>query len=124
MTIHFNKKSMMPRRRDLRNNCTFAEYRLWKQLQHSRMLGYKFRRQYSVDEYVIDFYCTELKFAIEIDGSVHETDDAREYDANRQQYIEQFGVRFLRVTNDEVIYFMSKVLEKIRGRIRDLNTTQ
>ena len=88
------------------------------------MLGFKFRRQYSIDEYVIDFYCTELKFAIEIDGSVHETDDAREYDANRQQYIEQFGIRFLRVTNDEVIYFMNKVLEKIRGRIRELNTTQ
>ncbi|HTX86499.1 MAG TPA: DUF559 domain-containing protein [Candidatus Nanoarchaeia archaeon] len=57
--------------RDLRKHGTFSEVLLWKKLQGKQMLGYKFRRQRPIDNYIIDFYCPDLKLAIEIDGVKH-----------------------------------------------------
>ena len=71
MTKHYNRKTEEVKRKKLRQNSTYTEKIVWMNLRNRRMLGYKFKRQYSVDKYIIDFYCPELKFAIEVDGISH-----------------------------------------------------
>lgn len=66
------------------------------------MLGYKFRRQYGVDQYVLDFYCPRLKRAIEIDNDSYFVQGAEEKDKTRQEHIVSYGIRFLRFTNADV----------------------
>lgn len=71
MTIHCNKTSEKNKRRQLRNNATEAEKRLWQHLKGRQLDGFKFRRQHSIDSYVVDFYCPQVKLAVEIDGESH-----------------------------------------------------
>lgn len=97
-----------------------AEVILWTRLKNGQLLGYKFRRQYSVGPYVIDLYCPELKLAREIDGVTHLQEEEQEYDRVRQDFIEGFKIRFLRVTNVEVYRDLSGVLRKIRETIKTI----
>ena len=120
MTLHFNISLLKQRRRYLRSHLPNAEVLLWMRLSHRQILGYKFRRQYSVDRFVIDFYCPELKLAIEIDGDGHFAPLARLYDCDRQQHIESFGIRFLRFMNEDVYYNLDAVLDEIIRTIRGL----
>lgn len=73
----------------------------------------KFRRQYSIAAFVIDFYVPELKLAIEIDGSSHDGELAQEYDAERQAFLESKGACFLRFTNRQVYEELDGVIEAI-----------
>ncbi len=102
---------MKKRRQKLRNSAVKAEVVLWSYLKNKQLYGYKFRRQYSVGPYVIDFYCPAIKLAIEVDGPSHIGQEA--YDRERQNYIEQFGIRFLRVTNRDVYKNISGVIKAI-----------
>lgn len=88
------------------------------------MLGYKFRRQHSVDRFVIDFYCPELRLAIEVDGDSHFTPRARAYDRGRQKHIESFGIRFLRVMNKDVYHNLDAVLDNIAATIRAIESRE
>ena len=117
MTQIFNKTSEKQKRRDLRKNSPAAERLLWTQLRGNRLNGYKFRRQYGIDRYVVDFYCPALRLAIEIDGDSHYWDHAQEYDAQRQAFIEALGIRFLRFTNTEVYQHMEGVIAAIENTI-------
>ena len=113
MTKHFNKSNKSSIRKYLRNNPTTTEKFLWQFLKRKRLAGYKFRRQYSVDNYIVDFYCPKVKLAIEIDGSSHDYQDRKVYDYKRQKYIESFGITFIRFKSDEVFYNVDCVLSKI-----------
>ena len=124
MTEHYNKKSQTEKRRLLRGHLSKAEGVMWNHLSRKQMLGYKFRRQYGVDQFVIDFYCPELKLAIEIDGDTHFRRDAREYDKDRQEYIENFGIELIRFINLEVLNNLSGVLETIADKIERMKTDQ
>lgn len=84
MTTHFNKINIKERRRVLRKNMPVAERLLWSRLRGKLIAGYKFRRQYSVESFVIDFYCPQAKLAIEVDGESHYRSGAEEYDRLRQ----------------------------------------
>ena len=114
MTQYFNRVSEKDKRRSLRNNMPKAETVIWSKLKGKQLLGYKFRRQYSVDRYVIDFYCPELKLAVEIDGDSHFQNDAESDDKYRQAFIESFGVQFLRFTNEDVFKNPDGVIETVR----------
>lgn len=105
---------MKDRRKDLRNNMTGEEKLLWKQLQGSR-LGFKFIRQFSIDNYVVDFYCPARRLAIEIDGELHK--DNQKYDQYRTRYLEAFGIRVIRFWNQEVANEIKDVVEKIREAV-------
>jgi len=70
MPKHFNKKEMQERRRQLRRNMTYSEKLVWIYLRKKQM-HIRFLRQYSIDNYVVDFYSPKLKLAVEIDGDVH-----------------------------------------------------
>ena len=112
MTKLFNKKSETEQRKLLRNNMPPAEWLLWKKLNNKQLSGYKFRRQYGIKQFVIDFYCPALKLAIEIDGDSHI--DALEYDHNRQKYIESLGIKLLRFSNLEIYENLDRIIEKIK----------
>jgi very-short-patch-repair endonuclease len=113
MRIH-NKKIFIERRKDLRNNSTPQEIILWLQLKDSN-LGYKFRRQHSIGPYIVDFYCPEKKLVIEIDGSQHGEVDAKEYDEERDAYLDSLGLTVLRFWNSEVNNHLPVVLQKIKS---------
>ena len=120
ITKHFNRPEQTPRRRELRSSLSTAEAALWTKLSRRQFLGSKFRRQYGADNFVIDFYCPELKLAIEVDGSQHFERQA--YDAKRQQVIEQYGITFIRVSSFEVCKNMDGVLEYISNLIQTTPT--
>lgn len=121
MTKHYNKKSEQEKRRTLRTNMTFCERLVWVFLR-KKQYGYRFLRQYSVDHYVMDFYCPKLKLAVEIDGDVHEQKDQKKYDEVRQKYLEEFGIKFVRITNEELLGNPNKAFEKIEKAISILKT--
>ena len=113
MTQFFNKSEGKEKRRQLRNNAPTAESIVWTRLSKKQVHGFKFRRQYGVGPYVIDFYCPALNLAVEIDGDSHFVADANGNDERRQAFIESFGIRFLRFTNDQVYRELDNVLETI-----------
>jgi len=115
MTQFFNKSTEKAKRRQLRNESPTAELRIWSSLRRKNISGYRFRRQYSVGPYVLDFYCPALKLAVEIDGDSHFIGDAVEDDKRRQSFIESFGIHFLRFTNQEVYDNLNGVLETINN---------
>lgn len=86
---------------------------LWEKLRARRLDGLKFRRQYGVDRYVLDFYCPGLRLAIEVDGPIHDSKKAKEYDRQRQAFVESLGISFLRFRNEDVFDNMNKVLKQI-----------
>jgi very-short-patch-repair endonuclease len=96
-----------------------AEIILWSRLRRKQLLGERFRRQYSVDSYVLDFCCPELKLAIEVDGESH-TPARRAYDEERQAFIEAYGVTFLRFTNADVYENLDGVLMTVHHTIESL----
>ena len=104
----------------LRRNMTKAETFLWLEIKDRKILGCKFRRQFGIGIYVVDFYCPEVKLAIEADGATHYTDEEIKYDKLRQMSIENLGVTFLRFTNSEIYEYMFNVLEKIKSVIEEL----
>ena len=77
----------------------------------------RFLRQYSIDNYVVDFYCPKLKLAVEVDGSIHEEKEQKIYDEVRQRYLEGFGVKFVRIKNEELMGNANKAFEKIEAEI-------
>lgn len=93
---------------------------MWKHLSRKQMCGYKFRCQHGFDRYVVDFYCPELKLAIEIDGESHFQSGAEEYDREREEYIKSFGVRILRFQNTDVYQNLNGMLETIREEIDEI----
>jgi len=101
---------------------TQAEIILWKYLSNRGICGFKFRRQYPIDRFVLDFYCPEKRLAIEIDGGIH--NNLKEYDQIRQETIESKGIEFLRFKNSEVIDDIFSVLKAIKKRLSLLHEVE
>ncbi|UCD29337.1 MAG: DUF559 domain-containing protein [Planctomycetota bacterium] len=117
MTRIYNRTSEKSNRRELCRQMPRAEVVLWSRLRRRQILGYKFRRQYSVGPYVLDFYCSEIKLAIEIDGDSHFGDGAEVRDAKRQLYIKSMGIEFLRFNNIYVFKNLDEVVDMIAETI-------
>ena len=90
-----------------------AERLLRAKLRAKGLSGYKFRRQYSVEGFVLDFYCPQSKLAIELDGESHFLPGAQDRDDQRAKTIEGYGIRVLRFTNTDVYKNMQGVLSSI-----------
>jgi very-short-patch-repair endonuclease len=86
---------------------------LWSHLRSKILDGYKFRRQYGIDRYVVDFYCPKVKLVIELDGDSHFTQEAKEYDAQREVFFKSLGIKTVRFTNLDIRENINGVLEKI-----------
>jgi very-short-patch-repair endonuclease len=88
------------RARTMRKQMTGPEFRLWSWLRKRRFSGFKFRRQHPVGPYILDFYCSELKLALELDGAHHDTHDVTDYDDNRTLSLRTRGIEVLRIPNE------------------------
>ena len=105
--------------RQLRQNMTLAEQRLWRHLRGKRLAGYKFRRQQPLGTYILDFVCIEAKLAIEIDGGQHAEQTA--CDAQRPRYLQQRGFTVSRFWNNEVLQQTEAVLTAILHKLEEQN---
>ncbi len=101
---HFYNKNLQPYANRLRKEMTKAEACLWKYvLRAGKMKGCQFRRQRPVLSYIADFMCKELMLIIEVDGSIHELEEVRKNDEERQKALEEAGFTVIRFTNEEVL---------------------
>ena len=112
MRIH-NRKYLEQRRRDLRNNGTSAEATLWRFLHRKQLGGRKFRRQHSIENYIVNFYCFAEKLGVELDGDYHYSEYLIEQDQRRDERLNRLGIKVLRFENDEVFWNLEGVLERI-----------
>jgi len=117
MTKIFNKASEKKKRKELRKNMPPAEVMLWSKIRAKQLDGYKFRRQYSVDRYILDFYCPKAKLGIEIDGDSHFSELAQRYDRKREDFIESLGIKILRFNNREIYEHLDSIWEIIRNHL-------
>ena len=108
---HPRSRKKVPTARRLRRDSTDAERTLWLQLRDRRLEGWKFRRQVSIDPYIVDFLCLDAKLVIEVDGGQH--DENRAKDEVRTRFLEGFGLRVIRFWNNEVLGNLEGVLERI-----------
>ncbi|MEQ1603900.1 MAG: DUF559 domain-containing protein [Pyrinomonadaceae bacterium] len=111
-----NQKRVKDFRRKLRRELTSAEAALWKLLKNSRLEGRKFRRQHSVGNYVLDFYCPAERLAVELDGEVHFDALAEVHDAKRRRFLIDNGIKVIRFENRLVFEETNYVLERIVER--------
>jgi leucyl-tRNA synthetase len=100
----------------MRRNPTEAEERLWEYIRNNK-LGYKFRRQHAIDRFIVDFVCIEKKLVLEIDGKMHEL--TVQEDEERTQIINQSGFRVIRFKNDEVLFNLEGVIDKIVNELKN-----
>lgn len=110
-----NLRPLRARRRALRSNMTPAERSLWKHLRRRQLDGWRWRRQYSVGSYVLDFFCPAARLAVELDGAVHQDPARAEYDSERERWLwEAEGIRVVRFENREAMERVEVVVEAIR----------
>lgn len=111
------KEGIIKKARILRKEDTKAEKILWKELR-GNSFGVKWRRQHPIDMYILDFYCPKIKLCIELDGSIHKIEANKQYDKNRDKYLENKNIRIVRFWNSEVEKNINTVLEKIKSELR------
>lgn len=102
------RRGNVDRARALRRDMTGPERHLWQHLRSRQLDGLKFRRQYPLGPFVLDFYCAEASLAVEVDGESHV--GCGEADAARDRWLREQGVRVIRVTNDDVLRETEAVL--------------
>lgn len=91
---------MLEQVRSLRKEMTCQEKRLW--YNYLKNYPVKFYRQRSIDRYIVDFYCSDARLVVELDGSQHYTRDGMKYDSIRTDVLEQYGLAVLRFSNAEI----------------------
>jgi len=119
MTYLYNRKEYTERRKSLRNNMTLAEKILWYHLKSKNLDGIKFRRQYGVDHFTLDFYAPMARLAIEIDGDSHFEIEAKRHDQFRNHFLNTKQIRCIRFLNTDVYENLEQVLESIRSAIQE-----
>ena len=97
-----------------------AEIKLWQHLKGKQFLGLKFRRQYGIGQYIVDFYCPEKKFAIEVDGATHLKMKRKRIDHIRDAFIRSLNIQIFRYTNLDISENIDGVLEDLRMRIESM----
>ena len=114
-----NLPYLKERRKELRNNPTTQEYMLWSKLKNKQLLGFKFRRQHSLNHYIVDFYCPKLKLIIEVDGKIHLRQENQINDKERDKNLREMGFSILRFTNEEVELEIQSVINRIQDFIKE-----
>lgn len=103
--------------RQLRNNVTKSEIRLWARLRKDQMYGYDFHRQKPIDEYIVDFFCNKLQLALELDGYSHEVLEVWEKDVKKSKRLNELGITVLRFSDYQVVNDLENVLLAIEDYI-------
>jgi very-short-patch-repair endonuclease len=117
--LPYNKKLTSLARQN-RSNPTKAESKIWKEVLRMRQFAeYKFLRQKPVGGYIVDFYCSELRLVIEIDGDSHA--ETVEYDEERTKLLNSLGLHVIRYTNDDVLQNIEGVYDDLHKAITAMN---
>ena len=119
---NYNAPEIKYYRRILRNEPTPFEMKVWSFLKN-KQLGVKFRRQHSIENYIVDFYCCEKKIAVEIDGDSHFSEVAIEYDKKRSDILKKHDICVIRFTNREVVENIEWVVEEIKKAVATTPTS-
>ncbi len=112
MKVH-NKASLKEIRRRLRKDSTPSEDILWQEVRNGKLNGLKFKRQHSIGNYIVDFYCATARLVIEVDGEIHLAYDQQEKDKLRDENLIDMGFKIIRFTNDEIVFNIDSVIKKI-----------
>jgi very-short-patch-repair endonuclease len=102
------------RPRELRHAQTLAERRAWYLLRRRSLAGLKFRRQQPIDHYTVDFYCPELRLALELDGGVHSQPSQLKRDQQKDEYLRALAIQVVRIPNGLVLEDPDGFVRKIR----------
>ncbi|MCJ7481913.1 MAG: endonuclease domain-containing protein [Thermodesulfovibrionales bacterium] len=110
--IYYNPK-LKELSRQLRNNSTKAEIRLWTYLKSKQLMSYDFHRQKPIDNYIVDFFCSKLMLAIELDGYTHSFEEIYEKDKLKEERLHALGITVLRFADDDVMNDMETILRSL-----------
>lgn len=116
MKIYYNPK-LKELARQLRNNATQSEIKVWKCLRKNQMYGYDFHRQKPIDQFIVDFFCNKLQLAIECDGYSHEILEVYEKDVVKTKKLNQLGIHVLRFSDYQIMNDLENVLRAIEDYI-------
>ena len=119
----FNQLKLKPLQRELRKNSTDSERVIWNLVRNRQIMGLKFFRQYGIDSYIADFYCPQIKLAIEADGGQHNFDLNSDLDKKRTDYLNSRGIEVLRFWNHEILQNKEGVFGTIIKKIKELLPT-
>jgi len=110
--LPYNKK-LKNFARQLRNNMTDAEKKMWLNIRNKQLKGFQFYRQKIIGEYIVDFYCPKAKVVIELDGGQHYTDKGKQRDKERDKYLKKLELKVLRFSDRDSLKNQKGVLEEI-----------
>ncbi len=117
----FNNKKLKSYRSKLRSSMTDAEVMLWKYISGGKLMGYRFRRQYSVGKYILDFYCPHLRLAIELDGGRHNEPKNMKADKERTKFLEGYNIRVIRYWDNDVLNNIDGVFDDLINQLEKIN---
>ena len=107
---------LVPLAKELRKNMTKEERHLWYDFLRSYSI--RFSRQKVLGKYIADYYCAEAKLVIELDGSQHYEEEEKKKDIERTVFLESYGIRVIRIPNNEVMHNFYGVCEYIDAAVR------
>ena len=112
-------KHMTERARNLRANMTDAEARLWRALRRDQLNGFSFRRQHPIGSFTVDFYCSKLRLAVEVDGGQH-AQLRKQADDRRTAWLAETGITVVRYWNNDVLSNLDGVLSDLLAHTEKL----
>jgi very-short-patch-repair endonuclease len=112
-------EKLKPLVRQMRHEPTPAENHLWQHLRNKQLLGYRFRRQHSIDRFIVDFYCAKARLIVEVDGAIHQY--TQKEDVIRQEFLETQGFKVLRFSNQTILHNTAEVLHEIKSFLLPLS---
>ena len=115
-SMYYNSKNIN-NAKNMRSNMTKEESIIWNLVRAKRFLGYKFKRQVLIGEYIVDFVCQEKMLIIEVDGGQHNKEDNIKYDKERTEYLESIGYTVIRFWNNDIRNNLQGVYEVIQQNL-------
>jgi very-short-patch-repair endonuclease len=106
--------------KELRKFGTEAENILWTRLNRNQIFGLQIRRQHPIDRFIAYFYCAKIKLVIEVDGSIHELPENKDYDIGRSEILSDFGMTVIRFSNAQIISNIDQVIKEIEETVSHL----
>jgi very-short-patch-repair endonuclease len=106
--------------KELRKYGTAAENILWSRLNRNQILGLQIRRQHPIERFIADFYFAKIRLVIEVDGSIHELPENKDYDIGRSEILNDFGITVIRFSNAQVINNLDQVITEIEETVKQL----
>lgn len=99
---------------------TESEIRLWERVRKKQILGTRFKRQYGMGPYILDFYVPKANLCIEVDGSIHDLKEVKIKDKNRDAFLKRNGITVLRFKNFEIQNELDKVIKVIENKLANI----